>query len=36
MIWHRDRYPLPLDQVAQAHDRVDAGARDRILLRIPD
>jgi NADPH2:quinone reductase len=28
--------PLPLEQVAQAHDRVDAGARDRVLLRIPD
>jgi NADPH2:quinone reductase len=28
--------PLPLDQVAEAHDRVDAGARKRILLAIPD
>jgi len=28
--------PLPLEQVAEAHDRVDAGARDRVLLRIPD
>jgi NADPH2:quinone reductase len=28
--------PLPLERVAQAHDRVDAGARDRVLLTIPD
>ena len=28
--------PLPLEQAAQAHDRVDAGARARILLAIPD
>jgi NADPH:quinone reductase len=28
--------PLPLEQVAEAHDRVDAGARERVLLRIPD
>jgi NADPH2:quinone reductase len=28
--------PLPLEQVAQAHDRVDGGARARILLAIPD
>ena len=28
--------PLPLEQVAEAHDRVDAGTRDRVLLRIPD
>jgi len=27
--------PLPLEQAAQAHDRVDAGARARILLAIP-
>jgi NADPH2:quinone reductase len=27
--------PLPLDQVAEAHDRVGAGARGRILLTIP-
>jgi len=26
---------LPLAQVAEAHDRVDAGARDRVLLAIP-
>ena len=26
---------LPLDQAAQAHDRVDAGTRGRILLGIP-
>lgn len=25
---------LPLDRVAEAHDRVDAGARDRVLLAI--
>src|SRR6266568_2260939 len=28
--------PLPLEQAAQAHDRVDEGARGRILLVIPD
>jgi NADPH:quinone reductase len=28
--------PLPLEQVAEAHDPIDAGARDRVLLRIPD
>lgn len=27
---------LPLEEAAQAHDRVDAGARARILLAIPD
>jgi NADPH2:quinone reductase len=27
--------PLPLNQVAQAHDRVDAGSRARVLLSIP-
>ena len=27
--------PLPLEQAAQAHDRVDAGARERVLLAIP-
>ena len=27
--------PLPLDEIAAAHDRVDAGARDRVLLAIP-
>jgi NADPH2:quinone reductase len=27
--------PLPLLQIAEAHDRVDAGARRRVLLRIP-
>lgn len=26
---------LPLERVAEAHDRVDAGARDRVLLTIP-
>src|SRR3954451_18136566 len=28
--------PLPLDRIADAHDRVDAGARKRLLLAIPD
>ena len=28
--------PLPLDRLAEAHDRVDAGARNRVLLSIPD
>jgi NADPH2:quinone reductase len=27
--------PLPLRAVAEAHDRVDAGARERVLVRIP-
>jgi NADPH2:quinone reductase len=27
--------PLPLTRIAQAHDRVDAGARDRVLIAIP-
>ena len=27
--------PLPLDRIAEAHDRVDAGTRQRILLAIP-
>ncbi|WP_245730425.1 hypothetical protein [Micromonospora pallida] len=28
--------PLPLERVAEAHDRVDAGVRERVLLAIPD
>src|SRR3954447_5026690 len=27
--------PLPLDRIAEAHDRVDEGARRRVLLAIP-
>ncbi len=27
--------PLPLEQIAKAHDRVDAGARQRVLVKIP-
>lgn len=27
--------PLPLDRIAQAHDRVDAGSRQRVLLAVP-
>jgi NADPH2:quinone reductase len=27
--------PLPLHEAAQAHDRVDTGTRERILLAIP-
>lgn len=27
--------PLPLEQIAEAHDRVDAGARRRVLVAIP-
>jgi NADPH2:quinone reductase len=27
--------PLPLDRIAEAHDRVDAGARKRIVLAVP-
>lgn len=27
--------PLPLDRIADAHDRVDANARKRVLLAIP-
>jgi NADPH2:quinone reductase len=26
--------PLPLDRIAEAHDRVDAGTRKRVLLAI--
>jgi NADPH:quinone reductase len=26
--------PMPLDKIAEAHDRVDAGTRDRVLLAI--
>jgi NADPH2:quinone reductase len=28
--------PLPLERAAEAHDRVDAGTRDRVLLAVPD
>lgn len=28
--------PLPLDRAAEAHDRIDAATRERILLAIPD
>jgi NADPH2:quinone reductase len=28
-----DRYPL--EDIAQAHDRVDAGGRGRVLVTIP-
>jgi NADPH2:quinone reductase len=28
--------PLPLEQIAEAHDRVDAGTRERVLLTIPN
>jgi NADPH2:quinone reductase len=28
--------PLPLEHIAEAHDRVDAGTRERVLLTIPD
>jgi len=27
--------PLPLDQIAEAHDRMDAETRERVLLAIP-
>jgi NADPH:quinone reductase len=27
--------PLPLDRIADAHDRVDAGARERVLISLP-
>jgi NADPH2:quinone reductase len=27
--------PLPLERIAEAHDRVDAGTRQRVLLTIP-
>ena len=27
--------PLPLDRMAEAHDRVDAGTRERVLLSLP-
>jgi NADPH2:quinone reductase len=28
--------PLPLERIAEAHDRVDSGAKGRVLLRITD
>jgi NADPH2:quinone reductase len=28
--------PVPLDRIAEAHDRVDAGTRSRVILSIPD
>jgi NADPH2:quinone reductase len=28
--------PLPLERIAEAHDRVDAGAPGRTLLALPD
>jgi NADPH:quinone reductase len=28
--------PLPLERTAEAHDRVDAGGRERVLLKLPD
>lgn len=27
--------PLPLERIAEAHDRVDAGARERVLISLP-
>ena len=27
--------PLPLDRIADAHDKVDAGSRERVVVRIP-
>jgi NADPH:quinone reductase len=27
--------PLPLDRIPEAHDRVDAGARERVLISVP-
>ena len=27
--------PLPLDRIADAHDQVDAGPRERIVVTIP-
>ena len=27
---------LPLERAAEAHDRVNAGSRERLLLTIPD
>jgi NADPH2:quinone reductase len=28
--------PLPLDRIAEAHERVDAGVRERVLVAVPD
>jgi NADPH2:quinone reductase len=28
--------PMPLDQIAEAHNRVDRGSHERVLVRIPD
>jgi NADPH2:quinone reductase len=27
--------PLPLERAAEAHDRVDSGVRERVLLAVP-
>ena len=27
--------PLPLDRIAEAHDRIDSGTRERVLVRVP-
>jgi NADPH:quinone reductase len=26
--------PLPLDEIANAHDRVDSGTRDRVVIAV--
>jgi NADPH2:quinone reductase len=28
--------PLPLEHAAEAHERVDAGSRERVVLAVPD
>jgi NADPH2:quinone reductase len=28
--------PLPLDRIAEAHERVDTGSRQRVVLAIPN
>jgi len=28
--------PLPLERIAEAHERIDAGSRERVLVTIPD
>jgi hypothetical protein len=30
----RTAEPLPLDEIAKAHDRVDSGTRDRVLIAV--
>ena len=35
-LWIPTGEPLPVDRIAEAHERVDSGTRQRVLLTIPD